>query len=211
MSCKAEGFTACTKRFTTDYCKKHYSQVRKYGKPIITRCDPRPAIIEGDLAKIPLGIEAKDGFAIVDKRNAKLDQYKWYKDDDGYAVTSVKNNVGIYKRHKMHNMVFGQKKIKAGYTVDHISRDRADNRKSNLRLANASQNQQNKGIQKNNSTGYKGVYFCKHSQRFIVAIGFKGKQTKYGKYKLVEDAAKRYNEVALKLHGEFAYQNKVGA
>ncbi|MDA6380520.1 HNH endonuclease signature motif containing protein [Escherichia coli] len=41
--------------------------------------------------------------------------------------------------------------------IDHINRVRTDNRISNLRLVTHSENMQNRKIQKNNKSGYRGV------------------------------------------------------
>ena len=43
--------------------------------------------------------------------------------------------------------------------IDHINGDRSDNRISNLRDANKSTNGMNRGPQRNNSSGMKGIYF----------------------------------------------------
>ncbi len=74
-------------RSGSGYCVKHISQIRFYGKVLEhTKFDPRQAIIEGNIAKIPLNINAKDGYAIVDKEFAWLDQWKWHLNQkSGYA------------------------------------------------------------------------------------------------------------------------------
>lgn len=65
----------------------------------------------------------------------KVKSYRWYL-KDGYAVTSIG-----YKKIKMHHLLLG-KPIR-GKEIDHINRNRLDNRKSNLRFVSSSVNGQN--------------------------------------------------------------------
>ena len=51
--------------------------------------------------------------------------------------------------------------------VDHINRDRTDNRIENLRWVSHSENQQNQGIKKNNKTGIKNIFYDKSRDRWI--------------------------------------------
>jgi len=50
--------------------------------------------------------------------------------------------------------------------VDHINRNRTDNRIENLRWVTHSENLQNKGSYKNNTSGHKFISFHKQSQRW---------------------------------------------
>ncbi len=43
--------------------------------------------------------------------------------------------------------------------IDHINRDKLDNRKENLRICDRLTNMQNREVNKNSSTGYNGIYF----------------------------------------------------
>lgn len=91
--------------------------------------------------------------------------------------------------------------------VDHINGITFDNRKSNLRLATNSQNSQNKGMRKDNTTGYKGVCFDKEAKKYQASIRYNGKKIYLGKYDNPVDAALAYNEAAEKYFGEFARIN----
>ena len=51
--------------------------------------------------------------------------------------------------------------------IDHVNGNRSDNRISNLRTANNSENNSNREIQSNNSSGYKGVSFHKKLTLFF--------------------------------------------
>lgn len=97
-----------------------------------------------------------------------------------------------------------------GIQVDHINGDPTDNRKCNLRICDkGAQNAINRPKQKNNTTGYKGVFFRKDSKKYRAAIRVNQKLIHLGQFESAEEAAKCYNEAALKYFGEFAYLNKL--
>jgi len=74
--------------------------------------------------------------------------------------------------------------------IDHISRNRADNRIENLRLAprNEKDNHQNKSISKNNTSGCLGVYRHKAAQKWCAEL-WVGDTKKYlGLFINIDDA-----------------------
>jgi hypothetical protein len=138
-------------------------------------------------------------FALIDDEDfEKLNQYKW-RFHGGYAVTKI-SGVTTY----MQWVVFGRKQ---GFQVDHISRDTLDNRKSNLRHATKAQNGINRGANKNNTSGFKGVSWNKSKNKWDSQIAISGKHVLIGRFTKPEEAARAYDEAALKYFGEFAYLN----
>ena len=65
----------------------------------------------------------------------------------------------------------------------------------------------NRGMQKNNKTGYKGVSFNRDDGKFIAQIALNKRHISLGRFYTAEDAARAYDEAALKYHGEFAVTN----
>lgn len=59
--------------------------------------------------------------------------------------------------------------------IDHINNRRQDNRLVNLREATPSQNQHNSPLQRNNTTGVKGVYFDKRTEEWVGRVYLKRK------------------------------------
>jgi len=89
--------------------------------------------------------------------------------------------------------------------VDHINDIKNDNRWCNLRDCTGSQNQANKSIQRNNTSGYKGVH--KVGNRWRALIYYAGCKISLGNFSCKHTAAKQYNDAATKYHGDFACLN----
>jgi len=88
--------------------------------------------------------------------------------------------------------------------MDHIDRDPSNNRLCNLRPATAKQNQGNRKINHNNTSGFKGVSWCKKALKWVVFINLSGKNTRLGCYEDKDEAAIIYRNAAIKEHGEYA-------
>jgi len=84
------------------------------------------------------------------------------------------NAVTLYKNNKCKNLLL-HRLIAIHYIpnpenkpyVDHINRDKSDNRVENLRWATNSENQQNKGKSKNNTSGHKNIFYYKAKDRWV--------------------------------------------
>lgn len=93
--------------------------------------------------------------------------------------------------------------------LDHINRNKDDNRITNLRLATRRQNGINVGLNKANTSGFKGVHWHKRDEVWQVLIHVYKKKIYLGSYKDVMEAAKAYNKAAIRMHGEFAWVNPI--
>ena len=74
------------------------------------------------------------------------------------------------------------------HQIDHINRDKGDNRISNLRAVTNQTNHRNKAIQSNNTSGSNGVYWCKRSKRWVGNIKLNGASKHLGSFKEKNDA-----------------------
>lgn len=95
--------------------------------------------------------------------------------------------------------------------LDHKNNVRNDNRISNLRQADDSQNLFNKLNQSNNTSGYKGVRWDKRNNRWMVTIRSRGKDFFVGRFHDKSEAAAAYKAAADAHHGEFANYGKSSA
>lgn len=91
--------------------------------------------------------------------------------------------------------------------IDHINGVRHDNRWSNLRLVTVNENQQNVGLQKNNTSGFKGVSWHKKRQcwhgRISVGPERDRKIISVGQHATPESAAAAIRLAREKLHTAF--------
>ena len=88
--------------------------------------------------------------------------------------------------------------------IDHISGDPSDNRWENLREATHLQNMFNKGAERGNASGFKGVWLEKQCGHYRSAVRYKGKTYHCGCFSSPQEAHKARSEKAKELHGEFA-------
>lgn len=71
---------------------------------------------------------------------------------------------------RIHNLL---QPTKEGCVVDHINRDRRDNRLSNLREVSYHDNSRNKSVHHNNKVGYKYISWSEHANSYRVVIDSK--------------------------------------
>jgi hypothetical protein len=88
--------------------------------------------------------------------------------------------------------------------IDHINRDRSDNRICNLREASRSQNMCNTLVRGNNPSGFKGVSWDRNARKWRARIFIENKENYLGLYENIQDAVQAYRAAAPKIHKEFA-------
>lgn len=91
-----------------------------------------------------------------------------------------------------------------GMDVDHINGDTLDNRRENLRICTRSQNKMNGNLYKNNTSGYKGIYWNKRKEKWHIHLTVNQKDRHIGYYETLEEAINARNVAVKKFHGEFA-------
>lgn len=89
------------------------------------------------------------------------------------------------------------------HPLDHINRNRRDDRLVNLREATAAQNGANMSLRRSNTSGFKGVHLNKHAGRWAAQLS--GRHI--GSFASPEEAAEAYNQAARSRFGEFAATN----
>lgn len=156
-----------------------------------------------------LQITLKNGAVIqIDEEDyAIVEKHRWYTTKSGsrkktYACTKINGQKVL-----IHRIILS---AESGQVVDHINGDGMDNRKVNLRLCTHTQNLWNQKKNKNNRSGYKGVFYSQHHGRWAAEINADRTRHFLGYFEVIEDAARAYNEAAIKYHGHFAELNRIG-
>lgn len=167
------------------------------------------------MRKIPL---TQNQYALVDDEDYEyLNRWKWCahwnpKTNSFYAVRNEVVAKGKSKTIRMHRAIMQEP---VGKVVDHDNHNTLDNRKENLRICDQADNMHNFRKPLNNTSGYKGVTINRQKsknrvRKYITAqIGVNGKVLRLGYFKTLQDAAKAYNEAAIKYFGEFALLNEL--
>ncbi len=88
--------------------------------------------------------------------------------------------------------------------VDHIDGDGLNNCKSNLRPASKGQNQHNIKLQRNNTSGVKGVCWCKTNRYWLARVYSEGRVAWQATFHDLSEASAAVRAVRESLHGEFA-------
>jgi len=94
----------------------------------------------------------------------------------------------VYRVHRLIFLYMTGKLPEKGKCVDHINRNKNDNRWSNLRITNYSTNNHNSKTPTNNTSGFKGVQLCAKSNRWYSSINIKGEKIRLGIFDNFDEA-----------------------
>lgn len=156
----------------------------------------------------------KGYFAQVDDEDFEaLNKFEWRLSNPNRSMYAVRDDYSKIKRGGngktkivlMHREIMGDI---GGQIIDHIDGNGLNCQKSNLRIANRSQNGANRKSSKSSTSKYLGVSLCKDSRKWRAQITYNKKTISLGRFIMEIDAAKKYNEAAIMYHGEFANINK---
>jgi hypothetical protein len=128
-------------------------------------------------------------FTWIKKNSGKYKQFAGWIESKGYVEICISQ-----KRLKAHRWAWFYVHGKLPEQIDHINGIKSDNRLCNLRLVNTKQNHENRGKQKNNTTGFKGV--TKRGNKFVAQITHNKKNIYIGIFESAELAGNAYNKKA---------------
>ena len=127
----------------------------------------------------------------------KVIKHNWYIDGNGYPMTYTSRSKTL------HKFLLG--KQQKGYVIDHINRNKLDNRYNNLRIITQKENSYNRTKNINSTNKYKGV--IKRGNKYVATITKDGKRHEINGFETEEEAAYTYDIMAQELFGEFAGLN----
>ncbi len=120
-------------------------------------------LIKGERFFIYLGHQI---YTKIDEWNFDwLNQYNWYLGTKRCACTRIE---GEYTY--MHRLIAESMGLNMQYEIDHEDRDPLNNKEENLRIANDSQQAMNRGLQRNNTSGYPGISWSKFHNKWKVRV-----------------------------------------
>ena len=116
---------------------------------------------------------------------------------DGYAIIGDK---------LLHRLIMNPPE---NMQIDHKNKNKLDNRRCNLRICTNSENLMNRGKQRDNTTGFKGVSTDKRCKRkkYRARITADKKTYFLGNFEKPDEAGKAYKKAVKQYHGEFARVN----
>lgn len=144
-------------------------------------------------------------YALVDNEDFEwLNSFKWC--IVGYKNYYYAGRDDKGKKVKMHRLIVNPigKQV-----VDHINGNTLDNRKKNLRLCFNYENIKNRRLNRNNVSGYKGIIWTPHMNKWKTRISNEGKSIHVGYFDTKKEAAIAYNAAAVVLHKKFAKLNEI--
>ena len=136
----------------------------------------------------------------------KIKEYCWYISNNGYVRAKALDGTG--KHVSFHAVLFSNFSLNLK-DVDHKNHNKKDNRKHNLRIVTRSQNNMNRKLFSNNTSGVTGVCWNKAANKWAAHIRINKKRIHLGYFNDFEDAVKARKEAEEKYFGEFSYDNSV--
>lgn len=142
------------------------------------------------IRKITVGKVGKKGLKVGGKPTA---------DNNKYMRVQIK---GV--THYLHRVIFLMLQGYLPEFLDHIDGNKTNNKIENLRECTRSQNNQNKILSSNSTSGVKGVSWSKASSKWIAQVGVNGKNRYLGLFKTLEEAKQSVTRFRKEVHGNFA-------
>ena len=167
----------------------------------IDECDYMQIKLLGQIAKESniCMLISKNSFGLVS-------DFKWYLGKSGYPFTyqSLDGKMKFGRGLKIHKML--RPDSPSGMVVDHINRDKLDNRYENLRICTPAENSYNKTKLKTSKNKYKGIKKI-NKNTWAATITKDNKKVEIDGFLDEKSAAQTYDMMAEELFGIFSAKN----
>lgn len=152
--------------------------------------------IDGNTVHVFFNNKPAEMLVDLDVWNEWASAYCWHLNANGYAATRHNGKNTIF-----HDIAFPNRS--KAQLIDHINGNRLDNRLENLRFVNRTQNNMNKGLRCDNTSGYTGVAWDKSKGKWVVQIQIDGKNKHIGRYASKKDAVNARIKAEEKYFGDY--------
>ena len=147
--------------------------------------------------------------ALVDDHDySYLMAWKWraseQENGDFYAKRVAEKQRNGYRSIYMHRVILD---VPKGVLTDHRNTNTLDNRRSNLRLCNRSENAHNCGVRSDNISGHRGICWHKKARKWMVRLKSHNIDKYLGLFVDLQDAINARKAAEEKYVGEFAFNN----
>lgn len=177
------------KHYARGWCNTHYARWRRSGGPLSAReyyTNPEVAFRERTT-------------------NAANGCIEWTSSRSGEGYGIMRANGGFVLAHR-YAWERANGPIASGLHIDHKCHNRACVNTEHLRAVTNKQNSENKaGLNKNNTSGYRGVSWYEPRQKWVVKVGHNGRTIHGGYFPTAELA----NEAAIELRNKLHTHNDV--
>ena len=154
------------------------------------------------MKRVPLS-QGKE--ALVDDVDYRfVSQWKWSFSTKGYAHRKALQG-GKQVTVWLHRLIAERAGISMAGHIDHIDRKKLNCQRKNLRTATNSQNLANRGKNRNNTSGYKGVTWDKERRKWLAQIEVRGRNRYLGRYEDEQEAHAAYRAALRERFAEYAY------
>lgn len=214
----------CSKKVKSrGMCSAHYEKARREGeipgledrKCSVERCDgglyAKGLCSMHYKAQLTHGSPLAGGRSYLSPEEAFEARTEWQgdclvwtgsKDTSGYGLIRVRG-----KMEKVHRYIWGRRvgAISSGKMIDHTCFTKTCVNIAHLRLATRSENRRNlSGPTKANTSGLRNVSWDKDAQKWVVQIGYEGRNLKIGRFDNIEEAGEAAREARATYYSEFA-------
>lgn len=127
------------------------------------------------------------------------------------CIWADRRNDGLYARawYKGRKVYIHRLLVPTKKNVGHVNGNKLDNLRRNLRKVNETQSSRNAKIQKNNTSGYRGVSRC--GNRWRARIDVNGHRHHLGMFDTAGEAAIARRRAARRYYGEYANYKEFAA
>lgn len=183
---------------------RHRQAFRDDCRRLIATCYAKPPVLDAALLRKMLSYDSETGvfrWLVRANKNTVIGSVAGCVIGNGYYQIRMLGKQNFYGHRLAYLYMMGEWPPEQ---IDHRDGDPTNNRWNNLRVSDQTQNMGNTCTPSHNTSGHKGVSWCKKRKKWRAYVVFKKKQTSLGYFTHKHDAAAAYAIGAKRTFGEFA-------